>query len=145
MPSGGKNPYVPSADAVTFPTVKDGEEKPWYYGLGETNPERRQKAREDMPSERKPKDTSATASIEEVTARLIAEADSNPYSTQGNPYIPPQVPPGTSDDVLDGPVNPAPQMLEVPMTTRPRQMPSGDSALPDVEDPAEPDQPKEIS
>jgi hypothetical protein len=77
------------------------------------------------------KDNPYVASLVDEVVQVLAEA--NPYSTSGNPYIPAQVPPGTPDDILDGPVNPAPQMLDVPMTTRPRQMPSGDSTLPPAE------------
>jgi hypothetical protein len=77
------------------------------------------------------KDNPYVASLVDGVVQVLAEANS--YSTSGNPYIPAQVPPGTPDDILDGPVNPAPQMLDVPMTTRPRQMPSGDSTLPPAE------------
>lgn len=49
----------------------------------------------------------------------------NPYSPSGNPYVAPMQTPGTPDDVLDGPADPNPPVLQMPMTTRPRQMPAG--------------------
>jgi hypothetical protein len=54
----------------------------------------------------------------------------NPYSPQGNPYVPPPVTPGTPDDVLDGPHDPNPLMLDMPMTSRPRTITPDEPEVP---------------
>lgn len=48
----------------------------------------------------------------------------NPYSPAGNPYVAPVPAPGTPDDLMDGPRDPNPRTLDMPMTTRPRQVPT---------------------
>ena len=58
--------------------------------------------------------------------RIVA----NPYSVSGNPYVAPMATPGTPDDVLDGPPDPNPPVLDMPMTTRPRKRPDTGQTIP---------------
>lgn len=71
------------------------------------------------------KDDDKTSSLNASFASLVTAG--NPYQPTDNPYTnDPPIQPGTPDDVLDGPAdtNPLAQM-DAPVTTRPRQQPSG--------------------
>lgn len=49
----------------------------------------------------------------------VEKSAANPYSPEGNPYVPPPVVPGIPDEMLDGPQNPFPSGLEPEMPNRP--------------------------